>query len=106
MGMSDGEWSVSMVHQPALGGIIKMGPIAIPKLTVALGSQDPATRHDAVYCIAWIGGPTALRVLKQVLPSESDKCNQRFIQATLKSLDNKENNLKDNGEWLPAFLCK
>jgi hypothetical protein len=105
MGMSDGEWSVSMVHQPALGGIIEMGPIAIPKLRVVLGSQDPATRQDAVYCIAQIGGPSALRVLKQALPSESDKCIQRFIQASLKSLDNEKNKLKDNGEWLPAFLC-
>ena len=25
IGMTDGEWSVSMVHQPALGGIIEMG---------------------------------------------------------------------------------
>lgn len=105
MGMSDGEWSVSMVHQPALGGIIEMGPIAIPKLRVVLGSQDPAMRHNAVYCIAQIGGPAAVRVLKQALPSESDKCIQRFIQASLKSLDNEKNKLKDNGEWLPAFLC-
>ena len=105
MGMSDGEWSVSMVHQPALGGIIEMGPIAIPKLTVVLGSQDPAMRHDAVYCIAQIGGPAALRVLKQALPSESDKCIQRFIQASLKSLDNEKKKLQDDGEWLPAFLC-
>jgi hypothetical protein len=105
MGMSDGEWSVSMVHQPALGGIIEMGPIAIPKLRVMLGSQDPATRHDAVYCIAQIGGPSAFRVLKQALPSESDKCVHRFIQASIKSLDNKKNKLKDSGKWLPAFLC-
>ena len=82
-----------------------MGPIAIPKLRVMLGSQDPATRHDAVYCIAWIGGSSALRVLKQALPSESDKCLKRFIQASIKSLDNKEKKLQGNGEWLPAFLC-
>lgn len=105
MGMSDGEWSVSMVHQPALGGIIEMGPIAIPKLRVVLGSQDPAARHDAVYCIAQIGGPSASQVLKQALPSESDKCIKRFIRASIKSLDNEKNKLKDNGEWLPAFLC-
>ena len=105
MGMSDGEWSVTMVHQPALGGIIEMGPIAIPKLRVILGSQDPATRHNAVYCIAQIGGPSALRVLKQALPSESDKCLRRFIQASIKSLDNEKKKLQNNGEWLPAFLC-
>ena len=105
MGMNDGEWSVSMVHQPALGGIIEMGPIAIPKLRMALGSQDPATRHDVVYCIAQIGGPSALRVLKQALPSESDTCLKRFIQASIKCLDNEKKKLQDNGEWLPAFLC-
>ena len=105
MGMSDGEWSVSMVHQPALGGIIQMGPIAIPKLRAVLGSQDPATRHDAVYCITQIGGSSALRVLKQALPSESEKCLKRFIQASIKSLENEKKKLQDNGEWLPAFLC-
>jgi HEAT repeat protein len=105
MRMNDGEWSVSMVHQPALGGIIEMGPIAIPKLRAVLGSPDPASRHYAVYCVAQIGGPSALQALKQALPSESDKCVKRFIQASIKSLDNEKKKLQDNGEWLPAFLC-
>ena len=30
--MTDGEWSATMTHQPALEGIIRMGPVAIPKL--------------------------------------------------------------------------
>ena len=105
MGMNDGEWSVSMVHQPALGGIIEMGPIAIPKLRAVLNSPDPASRHDAVYCITQIGGPSAVQTLKQALPSESDKCVKRFIQASIKSLDNEKKKLQDKGEWLLAFLC-
>jgi len=105
IGMNDGEWSVSMVHQPALGGIIEMGPIAVPKLSVLLRSPDAASRHDAVYCLSLIGGPSALQALKQALPSESDKCVKRFIQASIKSLDNEEKKLQDNGDWLPAFLC-
>jgi len=105
IGMNDGEWSVSMAHQPALGGIIEMGPIAIPKLSVLLKSQDPSLRHDAVYCVSWIGGPSALRVLKQALRSETDKCIKRLIRASIAGLDNKRNKLQNNGEWLQAFLC-
>ena len=105
IGINDGEWSVSMVHQPALGGIIEMGPIAIQKLRALLNSPDPASRHDAVYCIAQIGGPSALQALKQALPSQSDQCLKRFIQVSIKSLDNKMKKLQDNGEWLAAFLC-
>jgi hypothetical protein len=43
--------------------------------------------------------------LKQALPSESDKCVKPFIQASIKTLDNEQKKLQDNGEWLPAFLC-
>lgn len=106
LGINDGEWSASMVHQPALGGIIKIGPIAIPKLSAALGSSDPNLRHDAVYCIALIGGRTALSALKQALPSESDQCVRRFIRISISSLDNEKNILKNDAEWFSAFLCK
>jgi len=105
IGINDGEWSVTMVHQPALGGIIEMGSIAIPKLSVLLRSPDRASRHDAVYCLSFIGGASALQALKQALPSETDSCTKRFLQVSIRGLDNQKKILKDNGEWLSAFLC-
>ncbi len=103
--MSNGEWSVTMSQQPALGGIIAMGPIAVPKLRPLLRSSDLGKRHFAVYCIAQIGGLSALQALKRALPSETDACTKRFIKASITALDNKKHLFKDKPDWLTAFLC-
>lgn len=98
-------FSTSMSQQPALRGVIKMGPIAIPKLDSLLRhSPDPKLRHTAVYCIATIGGPSAVLSLKQALPLESDKCVSRFIRVSLDSFDDK-GNIKNRLEWFSGFAC-
>jgi len=104
--MNDHEWSVTMVHQPAIEGIIRMGPIAIPKLTVMVQKNtDREVRQDAVYCLAWIGGASARRVLEQVFPIESDPCVKHFIRVSINTMDKSGRLRNDQGQWLSAFLC-
>jgi hypothetical protein len=104
--MSDGEWSITMVHQPALDGIIRMGKLAIPKLRAKLTDSDTQVRHASVYCLAWIGGPSVRSAFQQALPHESDPCVKRFIEVSLDTIDPKSGELKpDRSRWLSAFLC-
>jgi hypothetical protein len=105
LGLTRGFFSTSMGQQPAMRGVIKMGPMAIPKLDVVLlHSSDPKLRRSAVYCIASIGGPSAVGSLKHALASESDKCVSRFIRMSLESFDNK-GNIKNRMEWFSGYLC-
>ncbi len=98
-------FSMSMSHQPALGGVIKIGPAAIPKLDQILKhSSDPTMRHSAVYCIATIGGLSAVTSLEESLRSESDRCVRRFIKASLDSFD-ENGQIKNRGEWFSGFAC-
>jgi len=104
--MSDGEWSITMVHQPALDGIIRMGKLAIPKLRTKLTDPDSHVRQAAVYCLAWIGGPSVRRAFQRALPHEADPCVKRFIEVSLDTIDTKSGELKpDRSRWLSAFLC-
>jgi|GEM_PF-1407135 len=108
--LDDGEFHSSMVNQPALRGVIKMGSVAVPKLSAVLRqSSDRNIRLDAVYCISQIGGRSAMRVLKQALPSESDECVSRFILVTINAFKNNRfpNQItsKDRGKWFSAFTC-
>jgi hypothetical protein len=84
-----------------------MGSIAIPKLRVMLrNSPDREERQDAVYCLAWIGGASAQRILQQALPMESDPCVKAFIRVSINTIDIKSGGLKnDRGQWFSAFLC-
>jgi hypothetical protein len=99
-------FSTSMNHQPALGGVIRMGPIAIPKLDAVLRhNHDPGLRYDAVYCIATIGGPSAVSSLREALDSESDECVRQSIRVSLDSFDD-DGNIKNRMKWFTAgFLC-
>lgn len=102
---STATFSTSMKHQPAIRGVIKMGPVAIPKLNAVLvDNSDPKMRHSAVYCIATIGGPTAVQSLKRALPSETDKCVSRFIRVSLDSFDD-DGNIKDRSKWFAGISC-
>jgi hypothetical protein len=102
---TNGTFSTSMRHQPALRGLIKMGPIAIPKLEAVLKSNpDPNMRFSAVFCVATIGGPSAVRSLKEALATESDQCVSRFIRVSLDSFD-EEGQIRDRGKWFPGGLC-
>ena len=101
-------FSSSMNHQPALRGVIKMGSIAVPKLAEVLRhNSDPKRRYSAIYCIATMGGVSAIAVLREALVSEADPYAKRLIQASLESFDAKD---RSRIEWsglppLPAMVC-
>lgn len=97
-------------HRPALGGVIDMGEIALPKLQVVLRQHpDRYTRRHAVFCVALIGGQSAHQILKEALTYESDPCVASCIRATLTAFDNKRrpNHISDEGRtpWYTTFLC-
>src|ERR1044072_1489256 len=101
--MTDGGWSSTMTHQPALEGIIRMGPLAIPKLEGLLRNNDWETRHYASYCIASIGGLSARQALQNAVPAESNACVKRFMLVSIKRIDIKHGGVKpDHGEWARA----
>ena len=104
--MTDGEWSSTMKHQPALAGIVLMGPVAIPKLRKLLRNQDSETRHYAVYCLAYIGGLSARRALQAAVRMESDPCVKPLMLRSIETIDIKHGGLKpDHGEWAKASMC-
>ena len=104
--MTDGSWSTTMTHQPALSGIIRMGSVAVPKLERLLRNKDWETRHSATFCLAYIGGPKAVRALQRARPMEQDSCLKRLMLISIKSIDIKRGGVKpDHGEWASAFLC-
>ena len=104
--MTDGEWSTTMTHQPALEGIIRIGPAAIPKLKNLLRNEDWQSRHYAVFCLASIGGLSGLRAIQTALPAESHPCVKRLMLVSVKTIDVKQGGLKqDHGEWFKAFMC-
>ena len=104
--MSDGSWSSTMTHQPALAGIIRMGPVAIPKLKNLLRNDDWQTRHYAVFCLANIGGFSARRAIETAVAMESHQCVKRLMFVSIKTIDVKHGGLKqDHGEWARAFMC-
>jgi hypothetical protein len=95
----------SLSNHPAMLGVIKMGPIAIPKLGEALKHNgDPKMRYSAIYCIANIGGQSAISALKEDLASESDECAKRLIRVSLDSLD-EQGVMKNSAEWFGRFTC-
>ena len=100
--MTTSEFSLTMRHQPALGGIVRMGPLAIPKLKLLLRNDDSQTRYYTVYCLYQIGGSSARRILQQALPMESDQCVRRIIIVSLKEMRGIK---PEPGEWAAAVFC-
>jgi HEAT repeat protein len=81
LNQNDGQYSASMVHQPAVHGVKAMGALAVPKLGEALrqnGNRD--IRLAAALCLVEIGGQDATEALKQALKWESDPCVRRFVE--------------------------
>ena len=106
--MTDRGFTLTMTHQPALAGIIRMGTLAIPKLKPLLQSKDWETRHYAVYCLFRIGGTSARRELERALPMETNPCVKKFMGVSLKIMrEAKEtiNGTSDHSEWVKSFLC-
>jgi hypothetical protein len=109
LNVNDGT-TMSPSHYPALGGVIRMGPVAIPKLGKVLReSPDHKQRSYAVFCIAQIGGRSAMRVLKSAHRSETDACVNRFIKVSIESLGNRrlpyQITSADRPRWFSAFWC-
>jgi hypothetical protein len=109
LGVTDGE-SPNMTHYPAVETVIRIGPIAIPKLGEKLQHDERAgMRKLAVFCIGTIGGASAKRVLEDALPKERDKCVNDFIRLTLKSFGNRQrpNHIAtdDFVKWFTSLFC-
>ena len=85
-----------MTQQPALEGIVRMGPIAIPKLNALLRNDDWQTRHYAVFCLANIGGFSARRAIETAATMESHPCVKRLMLVSIKTIDVKHGGLKQD----------
>jgi hypothetical protein len=97
-------------HYPALGGVIDMGEIALPRLQTALrDNPDRFTRRLTVFCIALIGGPSAHQILTRALETETDSCVASCIQASISAFNNKRqpHHISDEQRttWYTTFLC-
>lgn len=108
--VSDG-LSPSMSHYPAARALIQIGSSALPKLANALSqSSDPYFRRKALFCIAQIGGQQAARALKDASHLETDRCNSRFINTSIRAFKNRDfpNQItsRTRAEWYSAFLCR
>ena len=104
--------STNMNHFPAVGAVIEMGTIAIPKLAAALRENpDRYIRRYAIVCLGSIGGGSAKNALKQALPLESDRCNREFIEASLKAFKNKRTPNRivfdpERATWYAKVYCQ
>lgn len=99
-------FTLAMSHRPAVKGLIKMGPVAIPKLhSILKGSPDSEVRFYAAFCIAMIGGPPAVTSLREAAATESDDCVRHIISVSLDSFDG-EGNMKDRGKWISSLACE
>jgi HEAT repeat protein len=82
--VNDGLFSASMVHQPVVPAVEKMGEVAVPKLGFALKHHPKRDiRLAAALCLAAIDGSEALHELNSALDSETDQCVRRFITLSL-----------------------
>jgi HEAT repeat protein len=109
--LNDGIFSASMMHQPAIVGLITMGPSAIPQLRIALlSSSNPNIRIAAAFCLTSMGGDSAMMALRKALRSEQNRCVSRFVDLSIVVLEGKKNppteQIKDRQEWLTAFRCR
>jgi hypothetical protein len=119
LNLSNGFHSASMVHQPALGGVIAMGVLAVPKLGTALRENpNRDIRQAAVLCLTEIGGKAAMHELRQAQETETDSCVARFIHISLRTFSYKSKSglplfntktpfadINARRDWLRAFEC-
>ncbi len=116
--MTNGFHSASMVFQPAILGVRKIGRPAIPKLTDALlNSPKAAVRMAAIYCLTEIGGVSAMNALKQAQNAKNNQCVTRFISSSLSTFSYKDKghvsfgygapqaSVEARRDWLTAFEC-
>jgi len=113
--LNDGFFSASMVHQPAILGVIGIGPVAIPKLNIALRTNaNRDIRLAATFCLTSIGGESAVNAIRLALRTESDRCVAHFMRLSLTILDTRSTSSKPSDrmgdmnaqrEWMLAFRC-
>ncbi|HBB97556.1 MAG TPA: hypothetical protein DC054_19415 [Blastocatellia bacterium] len=116
--MTNGFHSTSMVFQPAILGVRKIGLPAVPKLTEALlNSPKPGIRMAATYCLTEIGGLYAMDALKRAQINETSQCVKRFVNSSLSTFTYKAKGQEVFGigapqatadarqDWLMAFEC-
>lgn len=78
-------YSGTMGEPPASYALVRMGGIAIPKLSHALLNEPNGyKRIKIVLCLSRIGGPQAKSALKKALSSESDKTVREYIKSALR----------------------
>ena len=83
-------WPLS--HHPAMTAVGRMGELALPKLISTLHqSPDAYQRRHVVFCLTWIGGPSARSALSESLSHETDECTKSFIKSSLLALSNEQN---------------
>jgi hypothetical protein len=97
-------------HHPAIGAVVDMDEIALPKLqTVLMNNPDRYTRRYVVFCIALIGGKAASGILKEAQVKESDPCVASCIRASLAAFGNKRRpdhiSADSRTNWYTTFLC-
>lgn len=99
------DFSTSMKHQPALFGVIMIGPPAVPKLHFVLQhNSNPDMRYSAVFCLAAIGGTSAIQSLQEAREKEPDRCVLKFINASLDNFD-ENGQLRNRADWFSAVTC-
>lgn len=104
----DGTSGFGPSHLPAVGVIIKIGSVAIPKLSSILKTNaDARTRMFATYCIGQIGGAAGARALREALRAEANPCVSKFMKLTIDAFHNSKlpNHItsRDRTNWLVAF---
>jgi hypothetical protein len=76
--------SGNMGEPPSAYGLVRMGPVAIPKLAQALRNEPNRThRARIVLSLGRIGGPQARAVLRRALKTETDKGVRYYINWAL-----------------------
>ena len=98
-------YSSSNSQAPALRGLVRMGPVAIPRLAEVLKREsDPIQRLWLVNCIATIGGDSAVKSVREALNLQSDECAFRLMGMTIAPSD-EEVEVNDPAKLLSAFRC-
>ena len=71
---------------PSAYALVRMGPVAVPKLSEALINEpNSANRVRIVLCLSRIPGPEAVAALKRVLKTETNKGVRYYINRALAS---------------------
>lgn len=97
-------------HHPAMNAVVKIGKVAIPNLDAALRkSSEPYLRRLIVFCMGWLGGPTARKNIEEALAVETDACVRSFMRSTLMALNNRQQpnqiTSSDRLKWYGSFRC-